>query len=232
MRRLLPALSFNCSHPQILSAMVSATSLGPVQQLTYRTLVRPPAHPAPRHHLLAQGSFDDRYELPPPAPASSSQPAAVLTTSSLHAVGRDKVYRATQNAAKALAWCGSTSPPPSSDGVLIPRAVSRLPPQGLHRRDGRPPQRAQVDPGTLPQACVLSPSAPKSSSSRTSVPSVMRIGKPLEHAQSAIKALDIADPFLKYTAVGRQLGYAGYLLNDTLIWVSPKRRLSPPYYIY
>jgi hypothetical protein len=129
MRRLLPALSFNCSHPQILSAMVSATSLGPVQQLTYRTLVRPPAHPAPRHHLLAQGSFDDRYELPPPAPASSSQPAAVLTTSSLHAVGRDKVYRATQNAAKALAWCGSTSPPPSSDGVLIPRAVSRLPPQ-------------------------------------------------------------------------------------------------------
>lgn len=49
----------------------------------------------------------------------------------------------------------------------------------------------------------------------------MRIGKPLEHAQSAIKALDIADPFLKYTAVGRQLGYAGYLLNDSLIWVSP-----------
>ena len=64
------------------------------------------------------------------------------------------------------------------------------------------------------------------------MPPVMRIGKPLEHAQSAIKALDIADPFLKYTAVGRQLGYAGYLLNDTLIWVSPDLRLSRPYCIY
>lgn len=47
----------------------------------------------------------------------------------------------------------------------------------------------------------------------------MRIGKPLEHGQAAIKALEISDPFLKFTALGRQLGYAGYLFNDMLIWV-------------
>lgn len=49
----------------------------------------------------------------------------------------------------------------------------------------------------------------------------MRIGKPLEHAQAAVKALDIADPVLKLTALGRQIGYAGYLVNDMLIWVRP-----------
>lgn len=48
----------------------------------------------------------------------------------------------------------------------------------------------------------------------------MRIGKPLEHAQAAVKTLTISDPILKYTALGRQLGYAGYLVNDMLIWVS------------
>lgn len=47
----------------------------------------------------------------------------------------------------------------------------------------------------------------------------MRIGKPLEHAQAAVKSLDIADPVLKVTALGRQIGYAGYLVNDMLIWV-------------
>lgn len=47
----------------------------------------------------------------------------------------------------------------------------------------------------------------------------MRVGKPLEHAQAAVKTLEISDPVLKYTALGRQLGYAGYLVNDMLIWV-------------
>ncbi|KAK4705211.1 hypothetical protein P7C70_g996, partial [Phenoliferia sp. Uapishka_3] len=46
----------------------------------------------------------------------------------------------------------------------------------------------------------------------------MRIGKPLEHGQAAVKAFEIPDPFLKFTALGRQLGYAGYLINDMLIW--------------
>ncbi|GAA5835506.1 hypothetical protein JCM5353_002379 [Sporobolomyces roseus] len=47
---------------------------------------------------------------------------------------------------------------------------------------------------------------------------LMRIGKPLEHAQAAVKALDVSDPVLKFTALGRQLGYAGYLFNDMLVW--------------
>ncbi|GAA5854655.1 hypothetical protein JCM8547_004925 [Rhodosporidiobolus lusitaniae] len=48
---------------------------------------------------------------------------------------------------------------------------------------------------------------------------LMRIGKPLEHLQAAVKGLDISDPVLKLTAVGRQLGYAGYLFNDMLVWL-------------
>jgi hypothetical protein len=46
----------------------------------------------------------------------------------------------------------------------------------------------------------------------------MRIGKPLEHAQAAIKALDVSDPVVRLTAFGRQLGYAGYLIHDMLSW--------------
>jgi peroxin-11B len=41
----------------------------------------------------------------------------------------------------------------------------------------------------------------------------------LEHAQAAVKSLEIEDPVLKFTALGRQLGYAGYLYHDMLIWV-------------
>ncbi|GAA5902830.1 hypothetical protein JCM6882_009137 [Rhodosporidiobolus microsporus] len=48
---------------------------------------------------------------------------------------------------------------------------------------------------------------------------LMRIGKPVEHLQAAVKGLDISDPVLKITAIGRQLGYAGYLFNDMLIWL-------------
>ncbi|GAA6004870.1 hypothetical protein JCM10207_008435 [Rhodosporidiobolus poonsookiae] len=48
---------------------------------------------------------------------------------------------------------------------------------------------------------------------------LMRIGKPVEHLQAAVKGLDISDPVLKITAVGRQLGYAGYLFNDMLVWL-------------
>lgn len=48
----------------------------------------------------------------------------------------------------------------------------------------------------------------------------MRLGKPVEHLQAAVKAQAIADPILKITATIRQLGYAIYLLNDHLSWVS------------
>jgi peroxin-11B len=45
---------------------------------------------------------------------------------------------------------------------------------------------------------------------------VMRIGKNVEHFKAAAAAADIkgADSFLKYCAVGRQLGYAFYLTLD------------------
>ena len=49
---------------------------------------------------------------------------------------------------------------------------------------------------------------------------LMRIGKPLEHMQSAVKATQLSDAALKITAIGRQLGYAVYLVNDMLVWVS------------
>ncbi|GAA5971761.1 hypothetical protein JCM11641_001503 [Rhodosporidiobolus odoratus] len=59
---------------------------------------------------------------------------------------------------------------------------------------------------------------------------LMRIGKPFEHLQAAIKGLDISDPILKFTAMGRQLGYAGYLFNDMLVWVhtAKVRPFTPP----
>jgi peroxin-11B len=47
----------------------------------------------------------------------------------------------------------------------------------------------------------------------------MRIGKFLEHLKAAAIAFDNkapADPVLKYLAIGRQLGYAGYLTLDTI----------------
>ena len=48
----------------------------------------------------------------------------------------------------------------------------------------------------------------------------MRVGKFLEHFQAATKAVaTIQDPVLKATAVGRQLGYALYLVFDLLQWV-------------
>lgn len=54
----------------------------------------------------------------------------------------------------------------------------------------------------------------------------MRVGKFLEHMQAALKATAIQDPFVSYTAVGRQLGYMCYLVLDTLQWVSLKLGLE------
>lgn len=47
----------------------------------------------------------------------------------------------------------------------------------------------------------------------------MRVGKFLEHLQAALKATAIQDPVVSYTAIGRQLGYASYLVLDQLQWV-------------
>ncbi|KJZ74611.1 hypothetical protein HIM_05961 [Hirsutella minnesotensis 3608] len=48
---------------------------------------------------------------------------------------------------------------------------------------------------------------------------ILRFGKPVEHLKAAAVALDNKAPassFLRYAAVGRQLGYAGYLTFDGL----------------
>ncbi|KAF7553167.1 hypothetical protein G7Z17_g3833 [Cylindrodendrum hubeiense] len=46
---------------------------------------------------------------------------------------------------------------------------------------------------------------------------LLRIGKNVEHFKAAATAADAksTDPILRYTSVGRQLGYAGYLSCDT-----------------
>ncbi|KAJ5328036.1 peroxin-11 Pex11-Penicillium chrysogenum [Penicillium brevicompactum] len=60
---------------------------------------------------------------------------------------------------------------------------------------------------------------------------IMRIGKFLEHLKAAAVAFDNknpVDPVLKYLAIGRQLGYAGYLTLDavTIIDVIGIRKLA------
>jgi len=47
---------------------------------------------------------------------------------------------------------------------------------------------------------------------------IMRIGKNVEHFKAAALAADskMGDPVVKYLAVGRQLGYAGYLTFDAV----------------
>lgn len=60
---------------------------------------------------------------------------------------------------------------------------------------------------------------------------IMRIGKFLEHLKAAAIAFDNkspVDPVLRYLAIGRQLGYAGYLTLDaiTVIDVIGIRKLS------
>lgn len=50
---------------------------------------------------------------------------------------------------------------------------------------------------------------------------LMRIGKNVEHFKAAALAADQrgGDPVLKYLAVGRQLGYAGYLTCDAMTYL-------------
>lgn len=48
---------------------------------------------------------------------------------------------------------------------------------------------------------------------------LMRIGKPLEHINSANNALGDRDQVLRTTKICKQLGYAGYLSLDMLVWI-------------
>jgi len=53
------------------------------------------------------------------------------------------------------------------------------------------------------------------------MPPVMRLGKPLEHLQAALRATTDTGPMgEQVTTIGRQLGYAAYLSYDSIIWVS------------
>ena len=49
----------------------------------------------------------------------------------------------------------------------------------------------------------------------------MRLGKFVEHFKAAALAADSKsmDPFMKYLAVGRQLGYAFYMTFDAMVYV-------------
>lgn len=48
---------------------------------------------------------------------------------------------------------------------------------------------------------------------------LMRIGKPLEHLQAALKVTkEMSDPVVGICAMGRQISYAVYLFHDMLIW--------------
>lgn len=51
---------------------------------------------------------------------------------------------------------------------------------------------------------------------------VMRLGKPLEHLQAALRATLTAGPIEEtLTTIARQLGYFGYLTYDAVVWVRP-----------
>lgn len=48
----------------------------------------------------------------------------------------------------------------------------------------------------------------------------MRLGKPLEHLQAALRATLAAGPVEEtLTTIARQLGYFGYLTYDAIVWV-------------
>jgi len=50
---------------------------------------------------------------------------------------------------------------------------------------------------------------------------MMRLGKPLEHLQAALRATTSTGPMGELiTTIGRQLGYAGYLAYDSIIWAN------------
>lgn len=61
----------------------------------------------------------------------------------------------------------------------------------------------------------------------------MRVGKFVEHFKAAAVASDAKslDPVLRYTAVGKQLGYAGYMLFDNAVVVSIYASYHSPLHI-
>jgi len=53
---------------------------------------------------------------------------------------------------------------------------------------------------------------------------VMRLGKPAEHLQAALRAAQSTSEITEQlTTIGRQLAYFGYLTYDAIVWVSQWR---------
>lgn len=49
---------------------------------------------------------------------------------------------------------------------------------------------------------------------------VMRLGKPVEHLQAALRAAQTTgDVGEQLATIGRQIGYFGYLTYDAVVWV-------------
>jgi len=58
----------------------------------------------------------------------------------------------------------------------------------------------------------------------------MRLFKPLEHLQAALRAASVsAAPLEQFTTIGRQVGYFGYLSLDMVVWAQSIKvlRLAP-----
>jgi peroxin-11B len=62
--------------------------------------------------------------------------------------------------------------------------------------------------------------------------SVLRLGKPLEHLQAALRAAQsTGDLKEQLTTIARQLGYFGYLAYDAVVWVCAKTLTHNQYMI-
>ena len=60
----------------------------------------------------------------------------------------------------------------------------------------------------------------------------MRLGKPMEHLQAALRAIHTsADAGEQITTIGRQLGYFGYLAYDAIVWVRSYNKVLLIYYL-
>lgn len=186
---------------------------------------RSPARASSRRHRGPQGRLHHRSVVQP-----RQEPWFLLRscfrpdTNSFHlarAVGRDKLYRAVQYYARFLAYYCLRKGYSKETVARLQALKSTL---GLSRKRecslSLPPKRLVAKPP--PPRGLSSSSRPVYEPSLTNATTVMRIGKPVEHLQAAVKGLDLTDPVLKFTTIGRQLGYAGYLVNDTLVWVSQR----------
>ena len=60
----------------------------------------------------------------------------------------------------------------------------------------------------------------------------MRLGKPIEHLQAALRATLSSGPIQEtITTIARQIGYFGYLSTDAVIWVCKSFAILERYHI-